>query len=175
VAFYHPGLRPPLRGRGIIFLFVILSLSKDLLGCSFPSRFGGVPEGRGGKGHPPLSRFIGAVRDCTATVRLYISTARHYTATVRVFIDTVSIFISTVRYYITIVVKFISLVGWCTATVGKCTNTVRRCTATASVYKYRLACFAFRVGAKQKRVAKKISCATLYRDPVNPNWFSVLF
>ena len=105
----HRPLRRPAVLPGLAFLiFVILSLSKDLLGCSFPSRFGGVPEWRGGEGHPPLSICIGAVRDCTATVRRFIGAGRNYTVAVT---------------------SFIGAVRDCTATVTRFIGAVRHCTA----------------------------------------------
>jgi hypothetical protein len=111
---------------------------------------------------------MSAVKVCTVAVISFISTVRDFTAAVRVYIGKVVVYTATVRLYI-------SAVGHCTATVGKCTNRVNCCTATVSIYKCRLAFFAFRAGYKQKRVAKKISGATLCRDRVYPTCFSVLF
>jgi hypothetical protein len=122
-----------------------------------------------------VSSFIGAVRFCTATVTSFINTVSHYTATVRLYIGAVANYTATARLYTGAVSKSTSTVRHCTATVRQCTNRVSHCTATLSIYKCMLTCFALRAGPTQKRVARLISCATLYRDPVHPNWFSVLF
>ncbi len=211
----HRPLRRPavLPGRAFFFsvlFFVILSLSKDLLGwgCYFSflldqkgkiyfysyffldKKVGKNSRQNDASAQRPLRRpavlpgpafyrlitsFIIAGRHCICTVASFTVVVRSFIGKGWVCVVAVRVHIGKVAVYTVAVRLYISAVGHCTATVEKCTNRVRPCTATASIYKSMLAFFAFRAGYKQKRVTKKISGATLYRDRVYPTCFSVLF